>query len=91
VAFMADKNSSGDWEVYVVNVDGSGLKNLSNSPTTMDLIPTWLPDGKHLAFRSNRGGVWGLWVMGDDGSGAVRIAQAEMDTSRLEEDRMSAQ
>ena len=46
--------------------------------------------GKHLAFRSNRGGVWGLWVMNDDGSGAVRIAQAELDTSRLE-DRMSAQ
>jgi hypothetical protein len=91
VAFMADKNSTGDWEVYVINANGSGLKNLSNSPTTMDLIPTWLPDGKHLAFRSNRGGVWGLWVMNDDGSGAVRIAQAEMDTSRLEEDRMSAQ
>lgn len=91
VAFMADKNSTGDWEVYVINANGSGLKNLTNSPTTMDLIPTWLPDGKHLAFRSNRGGVWGLWVMNDDGTGAVRIAVAEMDTNRLEEDRMSAQ
>jgi Tol biopolymer transport system component len=91
VAFMADKDSTGDWEVYVINVDGSGLKNLTSSPTTMDLIPTWLPDGKHLAFRSNRGGVWGLWIMNDDGSGAVRIAQAELDTSRLEEDRISAQ
>jgi Tol biopolymer transport system component len=91
VAFMADKNSTGDWEVYVVNADGSGLKNLTNSPTTMDVTPTWLSDGKHLAFRSNRGGAWGLWIMNDDGSGATRIAQAELDTSRLEEDRMSAQ
>ena len=89
VAFMADKESSGDWEIYVINADGSGLKNLTNTPGVMDVLPAWLPGGRHIAFRSNRGGAWGLWIMNDDGTGAVRIAQAALDTNRFLEDRVS--
>lgn len=90
VAFVVDKDSKGDWDIYVVNVDGSGLKNLTSSPGVVDVLPAWLPGGKHIAFRSNRGGAWGLWVMSSDGTGAVRIADAPLDTSRYLEDRMSA-
>ncbi len=91
VAFMADKDSKGDWDIYVINADGSGLTNLTKSPGVMDLLPAWLPGGKYLAYRSNSGGVWGLWVMGADGTGATRIVQAELDTNRFMEDSMSAQ
>jgi Tol biopolymer transport system component len=91
LAFMADKDSNGNWEIYTVNADGSGLRNLTNAPGVMDLTPTWLPDGKHIAYRSNKGGVWGIWVMNDDGAGAARIAQADVDTTRFMEDRLSAQ
>jgi Tol biopolymer transport system component len=31
-------------------------------------LPTWAPDGSGIAFMSNRGGNWALFVMRPDGS-----------------------
>jgi Tol biopolymer transport system component len=50
-------------EIYVMNAaDGSGLRNLSNSPAQED-FPTWSPDGSRVAFQSNRDGNWEIYVM----------------------------
>jgi len=65
VAFMSQRD--GNWEVYVVNVDGSGLRRLTRDPAN-DGLPTWSPDGRHLAFVSHRDGYWAVWVMRPDGS-----------------------
>jgi len=66
VVFMSRRD--GNWEVYVVNVDGSDLRRLTKDPAD-DGLPTWSPDGQHIAFVSNRGGEWAIWVMRPDGSG----------------------
>lgn len=65
IAFMSHRD--GNWEIYLVNDDGSGLKRLTNSPANEGL-PTWAPDGKTLAFVSDQGGVWAVWAMSPDGS-----------------------
>jgi LysM repeat protein len=65
VAFMSARD--GNWEVYTVNMDGSGLMRLTNS-NSHDGLPTWSPDGKSIAFVSNRGGAWAIWAMEADGS-----------------------
>lgn len=49
IAFTSQHN--GNAEVYVVNADGSGLTNLSQSPAE-DRYPTWSPDGQYIAFSS---------------------------------------
>jgi Ca2+-binding RTX toxin-like protein len=66
IVFMAqyDYPCCGDWEVWVMNADGSGQTNLTNHPAG-DTGPSWSPDGTEIIFASNRGDGWSaeLYVM----------------------------
>jgi tetratricopeptide (TPR) repeat protein len=70
VAFMS--NVAGNWEIYVMNLDGTGLKRLTNN-SSIDGLPSWSPNGRSIAFVSDQGGAWGLWVMNADGSGRRKL------------------
>lgn len=70
IAFMTKKD--GNWEIYTVNDNGSGLARLTNDPAE-DGLPTWSPDGIQIAFLSKRTGQWAVWVMNPDGSGQRRL------------------
>ncbi|MCH7836091.1 MAG: PD40 domain-containing protein, partial [Chloroflexi bacterium] len=70
IAFDSDRD--GNFEVYVVNADGSGLSNLTGSPA-LDLGPAWSPDGSRIAFTSDRDGNIEIYVMNADGSGLTRL------------------
>ena len=68
IAFMSRRD--GNWEIYIVNADGSNLQRLTTNPAE-DGLPTWSPDGRVIAFISSRGGQWGMWATtaaGDDQS-----------------------
>ena len=64
---------TGDWEAYVVSEDGSGVVNLSNSPSSLDGIPTISPDGQWVAFASNRSGGWAVYVVPISGGEAQKL------------------
>ncbi len=57
----------GNWEIYLIQPDGSNLKRLTDHPQ-VDTDPTWSPDGRQVAFRSRRDGSSDIFIMGSDGS-----------------------
>jgi Tol biopolymer transport system component len=55
-----------------MKADGSGLRRLTDLPSE-DSFPSWSPDGTRIAFRSDRGGSYDIYVMNTDGSGVTRL------------------
>src|SRR6266571_4094053 len=65
-------NRSGNYEIYVMNADGSGQKRLTNNPVA-DEVPAWSPDGAKIAFASDLYGNYDIYVMNADGSTPIRL------------------
>jgi pSer/pThr/pTyr-binding forkhead associated (FHA) protein len=64
VAFMSHR--TGNWDVYTVGIDGTGLTQLT-ADTANDGLPAWSPDGRTVAFVSDRDGAWAMWAMNANG------------------------
>ena len=64
----------GNSQIYAVASDGSGLTNLSNSPS-QEMDPAWSPDGRRIAFAKSfrAAGSPDIYVMNADGSGGSRL------------------
>ncbi|MBP8241299.1 MAG: PD40 domain-containing protein [Thermoflexales bacterium] len=69
-------NRDGNFEVYVANVDGSGLKNLTNEAGN-DITPGWSRAGDLIAWSANRiGDGYQVYVAKPDGSGVRQVVSA---------------
>jgi TolB protein len=72
------------WQICVVSIDGSGLRNLTDAGTTAASSerPDWSPDSRGIAFHSNRDSAptgtppfrgSDIYVMDSDGSNVRRL------------------
>jgi len=52
---MFSRQDEGDYEIYTIKPDGTGLKRLTHSPGN-DAHMAWSPDGEHIVFASTRMG-----------------------------------
>lgn len=68
-----------NWELFIMNADGSGATNLTNTPYLDEMYPHVSPDGSKIAFVVDKGSgrdkVRDVYYMDIDGSNRVRVAE----------------
>jgi Tol biopolymer transport system component len=77
--YCRNEDSSGlvsdNWEIWVMNRDGSDQRQLTSNPAR-DYPIAWSADGSRVAFFSDRAGQGASFVMAADGSGVARVTDA---------------
>jgi len=75
---LHESNRDGNWDLWIVNADGSSPINLTRTPDVDELYPKASPDGTRICFAADEGKgdarVRNLYVMKTDGTGRVKIA-----------------
>jgi Tol biopolymer transport system component len=66
-------SQGGNWEIYVADVLSGDVTQLTTSPGN-DGLPVWSPDGKNIAFVSDRSGSWGVYIMPGTGGTPTKVA-----------------
>ena len=77
IVFMSEERD-GNWEIYSVGAGGNVVTRLTSNPAN-DGLPVVSPDGRQVAFVSNRGGEWGVWVMPLVGGSPERLLRLGAD------------
>ena len=62
----------GNWEIYVMNADGSEQTRLTDNPGE-DTYPSWSPDGSRLVFNSAIVGYTDIYVINADGTELTQL------------------
>ena len=81
IAFVLTESSlekgKSNQDIYVMNADGSNLRNLSNHPAA-DNHPRWSPDGTSLLFVSTRENGAQAWLVSADSGVPHRLTDFSM-------------
>ncbi len=87
ISFVSDRVSEGEEEldnIWVMDIDGKNLLQLTAPTGWENNYPGWSPDGKEIAFlrsglfEGESGGPRGLWAVKVDGSGERLIAELDI-------------
>jgi Tol biopolymer transport system component len=74
IAFSS--NRDGNWEIYVINSDGTSLRRLTDNPEK-DMKLSWSPDGSQVAYDSGGIALRDIYIMEADGGNPRLLIQAD--------------
>ncbi len=60
-------------DIYVMNADGTNLKNITQTRVISEYEPRWSPDGENIAFYSNREQDFEIYKMDKDGKHLIQL------------------
>jgi TolB protein len=64
---------SGNWDIWTARSDGTRADNVTAESVANETDPTWSPDGKRIAFVSDRAGNSDIYVMNADGASVTQL------------------
>ena len=73
---LFDSLQSGNWDVYVVDLEGSTPRNLLTRDPSEDTMGTWSRDGRFVYLGSSRSGSRELWRVPAEGGAPLRLTHA---------------
>ena len=88
--FDPDFDSTGEWMVfastrhyvrpslYMKRSNGVAVTQLTSDPAS-DMHPMFSPDGKRIAFSSDRAGSWDIWIMDLNGGPPIQVTGGDAD------------
>ena len=76
-----DGNWVGNWDIYSMDVNGDNLVQLTDHPA-LDHLPACSPDGRRIAFSSERHGLLNLHVMDSNGNNIIRLTNSNSPEGR---------
>lgn len=80
IAFLSESDATGRGDVYTVNVDGTGLTQVTHTPSLFKPGFDWSPDGTRLVYRTRETSDSKVYVVNRDGTGNTPVATVgEMD------------
>jgi imidazolonepropionase-like amidohydrolase/Tol biopolymer transport system component len=64
-------------DIYTMPIEGSGAAAATRiaGGAAFDMQPRFSPDGRRIAFTSDRDGLWNIWTMDADGKNAKQISR----------------
>ena len=62
-------------DIFSLKLGGSILNQLTSDDSN-EMVPSWSPDGRRIAYYSNKSGAYQIWTINPDGSGARQITEA---------------
>lgn len=75
---LFESYADNNWEIFFINADGSGRRNLTNTPDVHELYPQTSPDGSKLCFladvQKDGDTIRSIYFMNADGSGRTFVA-----------------
>ncbi|NOY60694.1 MAG: S9 family peptidase [Calditrichaeota bacterium] len=74
------KKGKSNSDIYIINADGSGLRQMTQSDAA-DSHPRWSPDGKFLLFVSERKNGSQLWLLPANGGEAKQLSDLSYEVS----------
>ncbi|HZF07325.1 MAG TPA: PDZ domain-containing protein [Thermoanaerobaculia bacterium] len=70
-------------DIFTVPAQKGEIRNLTQTPGIREIAPTWSPDGRSVAYLSDRTGEYEIWLRRADGSGEERRVTTDGDVWRF--------
>jgi TolB protein len=75
--FLMTSVRTGNTEIFYVDPYTGSAINLTRDPASHHRYPNWSPDGKQIAYTSDRDGTYNLYVMDADGENPRQLTHDE--------------